>query len=149
ETIEFEKAVELARNVTSTEDTLIVVTADHAHPLSISGYPERGNDILGLNEIGYDVNGVHYATLNYAVGTEQYLDENGNRIELEGKFADTPDFTFPSYIKGSRGVHAGDDVGVYASGPHAHLFTGVLQQNTLPHLMAYAACIGNGAKSCD
>ncbi|XP_017466943.1 PREDICTED: alkaline phosphatase-like [Rhagoletis zephyria] len=148
ETIEFEKAVELARNLTSTEDTLIVVTADHAHPLSISGYPERGNDILGLNEIGYDVNGVHYATLNYAVGTEQYLDENGNRIELEGKFADTPDFTFPSYIKGSIGVHAGDDVGVYASGPHAHLFTGVLQQNTLPHLMAYAACIGNGAKSC-
>lgn len=38
ETIEFEKAVELARSRTSEDDTLIVVTADHSHSFTVSGY---------------------------------------------------------------------------------------------------------------
>lgn len=38
ETVEFEKAVELARSRTSEEDTLIVVTADHSHSFTVSGY---------------------------------------------------------------------------------------------------------------
>lgn len=38
ETIEFEKAVELARSRTSEEETLIVVTADHSHSFTVSGY---------------------------------------------------------------------------------------------------------------
>lgn len=148
ETLEFSKAVEMACNMTSIEDTLIVVTADHAHPLNIVGYPVRGNNILDINKIGYDRNGVHYSTLNYAAGPNQYLDEYGDRIELEGQFGDV-DFIFPSYISVSDGVHSGDDVSVYASGPWQHLFRGVLQQNSLPHMMAYAACIGDGAKACD
>ncbi|XP_026467187.1 membrane-bound alkaline phosphatase-like [Ctenocephalides felis] len=39
ETLEFAKAVQVALNKTSEDDTLIVVTADHAHTMSISGYP--------------------------------------------------------------------------------------------------------------
>lgn len=38
ETIELEKAVELARSRTSESDTLIVVTADHSHSFTVSGY---------------------------------------------------------------------------------------------------------------
>lgn len=38
ETIEFEKAVNLARLRTSEDDTLIVVTADHSHSFTVSGY---------------------------------------------------------------------------------------------------------------
>lgn len=38
ETVEFEKAIELARSRTSDEDTLIVVTADHSHAFTVSGY---------------------------------------------------------------------------------------------------------------
>lgn len=51
-------------------------------------------------------------------------------------------------MQGSE-THAGDDVGVFASGPWANLFTGVLEQNVIPHFMAYAACIGNGLTACD
>lgn len=85
EVLEMAKAVQAAVDITNPEETLIVVTSDHAHPLSISGYPGRGTDILGLNQHDVDVNGVKYATLNYAVGTNQYLDENGQREDLTEK----------------------------------------------------------------
>lgn len=39
ETREFSKAIELARNMTNEDDTLIVVTADHSHTMTYSGYP--------------------------------------------------------------------------------------------------------------
>lgn len=39
ETLELSKAVAAAKELTSEEDTLIVVTADHSHAFSFSGYP--------------------------------------------------------------------------------------------------------------
>ena len=47
ETLELEKAVKVALELTNEEETLIVVTADHSHSMTINGYPKRGNDILG------------------------------------------------------------------------------------------------------
>lgn len=149
ETVEMAKAVQKARDMTDPNETLIVVTADHAHPLSIAGYPERGNNILGVNQHDTDKNGLKYATLNYATGLKQYLDESGAREDIDGKFGDRLLIPYPSYIRTLGGVHSGDDVGVYASGPHEHLFRGVMEQNSIPHLMAYAACIGKGLTMCD
>ncbi|XP_067630584.1 membrane-bound alkaline phosphatase-like [Eurosta solidaginis] len=148
EILEFNKAIQLARDMTDPNETLIVVTADHGHPLSIAGYPERGNNILGLNNMGGDSDGIPYATLNYAVGPQQYQYEDGMRMDLTGQMS-SAEFVAPSYIKQDIGVHGGEDVGVYASGPYEHLFRGVMQQNLIPHMMAYASCIGNGAKKCD
>jgi alkaline phosphatase len=37
---------------------------------------------------------------------------------------------------------------VYAAGPQAHLFRGLLQQHQIPHILAYAACIGQGITFC-
>ncbi|XP_037714967.1 membrane-bound alkaline phosphatase [Drosophila subpulchrella] len=148
EALEFEKAVQLARDLTDIEDTLIVVTADHGHAVSIAGYPGRGTPILGINQHDTDVNGVKYSVLNYAAGPNQYLDENGQRIPLDDILG-ADDAITPSYIPMAQGVHSGEDVGVFASGPQSHLFTGMMQQSTIPHLMAYAACIGSGQKVCD
>jgi len=148
EALEFEKAIQLARDMTDIEDTLIVVTADHGHAVSIAGYPGRGTPILGLNQHDTDINGVKYSVLNYAAGPNQYLDENGQRIPLDDILG-SDDAITPSYIPKDQGVHSGEDVGIFASGPQSHLFTGVMQQSTIPHLMAYAACIGSGKQVCD
>lgn len=55
ETVEFSNAIKLAVDMTNRDDTLIVVTSDHAHTMSMSGYPDRGNPIVGLNNYLSDV----------------------------------------------------------------------------------------------
>jgi alkaline phosphatase len=58
ETVEFAKAVKAAADLTDEEDTLIVVTADHAHTLSVNGYPVRGNNIFGKQPIAESKTGL-------------------------------------------------------------------------------------------
>ena len=47
EVISLEESVKIAKELTSSHDTLIIVTADHSHTLAFGGYPKRGNPILG------------------------------------------------------------------------------------------------------
>ena len=47
ETVMFDNAVQVAKEMTNDDDTLLVVTADHSHAFMMAGYPSRGNDILG------------------------------------------------------------------------------------------------------
>jgi len=79
ETIEFARAVGVAADRTSADDTLIVVTADHGHVFTIGGYSTRGNDILGLtigndyrgrsaDEPSLDAQGLPFTTLGYQNG---------------------------------------------------------------------------------
>ena len=79
ETIEFSHAVQAAVDMTSADDTLILVTADHSHTLTFAGYPARGNPILGKvrgssgegapsRNLAVDATGRPYATLSYANG---------------------------------------------------------------------------------
>jgi alkaline phosphatase len=79
ETMEFSHAVQTAVDMTSADDTLILVTADHSHTLTFAGYPARGNPILGKvrgssgegapdRNLAVDATGRPYATLSYANG---------------------------------------------------------------------------------
>lgn len=81
ETVELSKAVQKASDMTNPQDTLIVVTSDHAHTMSISGYPKRGNDILGLADRRAN-DSLPYATLSYANGPSYRPEENGQRHDL-------------------------------------------------------------------
>jgi len=151
ETIEFSKAIAAARSMTSEDDTLIVVTADHSHAFSYSGYPHRHSDIFGTApEMPPD--NVPYMTLSYANGPsyEKFYDkEKKERVDPTKVIMNDIYDQFPSVVPLEIETHGGDDVAVYASGPWAHLFTGVYEQNTIPHMMGYASCLGNGLKLCD
>lgn len=46
ETIEMSKAVDVAVSMTQESETLIVVTADHSHAMTLSGDPRTDDDIL-------------------------------------------------------------------------------------------------------
>lgn len=46
----------------------MVVTADHSHGLTITGYPDRGNDILGITGYKERFTNKSFTTLMYATG---------------------------------------------------------------------------------
>ena len=64
-------------------------------------------------------------------------------------FAGNINYTFPAMLPLEQETHGGDDVAIFADGPWAHLFTGVVEQNVIPHLIAFASCVGNGTTVCD
>ncbi len=147
ETQQFARAVEAVLGVIDLKETLLIVTADHSHVMTIAGYPQRGNDILGyirpakLGEssgavspqgFALDDQGKPMTTLSYANGPRQVpglsstlSPEDKNRLS---------DKTY-----GTDGEsHGGEDVAAFAGGPRSELVTGAMEQNLLFHVMAEA-----------
>lgn len=62
--------------------------------------------------------------------------------------ADDIDYIQQSAVPMKWETHGGEDVAVYASGPMAHLFHGVQEQNYIAHVMAYASCVGENKDHC-
>lgn len=81
ETLEMDAAVSRAVQLLSEDDSLIVVTADHAHVMSFNGYSQRGNDILGPSRDS-DSNGVPYMTLSYTNGPGFRPHVNDTRVDV-------------------------------------------------------------------
>lgn len=157
ETVMLDKAVAAALSKTHQDETLIIVTADHSHTFVISGYPARGNPILGkvkpVGEHGYvdAYDGKPYTTLGYINGRGFHAHHDGqspddyHHLPNPGRPADLSqiDTTLPNYHQ-EAGVplesetHAGEDVPIYAIGPQAHLFHGTQEQTYLYYVMQYA-----------
>lgn len=105
---------------------------------------------MGLSDGQRSQDGLPYTTLGYENGPSYYqnVDKNGRRENLETKDTKDKDYGFPSKYPLEYETHSGEDVGVFASGPFAHLFSGVYEQNYIPHAIKYAACLGDGLTSC-
>jgi alkaline phosphatase len=55
ETVSFNEAVEFARSQVNEEDTLILVTADHSHVLTVGGYPVSSIEFINdlINKVNF------------------------------------------------------------------------------------------------
>ncbi|KAJ9597588.1 hypothetical protein L9F63_011552 [Diploptera punctata] len=152
ETSELADAVAYAVSATNEDDTLIVVTSDHSHTLSISGYPGRGSDILGSDNVldilyGQDI-------LSYANGPGYLSHKSDNCLEAYWRKFTDKERKDPAYKQFSgryvnKETHAGEDVPVYSRGPQANLFSGVFEQHYIAHAICYIACIGPHTTYCN
>ncbi|KAL0829063.1 hypothetical protein ABMA28_003927 [Loxostege sticticalis] len=158
ESAAMEEAVKLALAMTDEEDTLLIVTSDHTHTLSINGYPDRGSNIFGIAAPStFDM--VNYTTLSYGVGGpdsfQYYVRTEGNETKVERRDAslnntDSMDYHQIAAIRDVENIHGGGDVTIYARGPYAHLFHNVHEQHYVYHAVMYAAKMGarSFAHSC-
>ncbi len=150
DTIELSNAVRKAMAMTSEQDTLIIVSADHSHVFTIAGYPHRGNNILGLvKEVpAVDGNlptpsladdGKPYTTLGYQNGPGAAGSFSGGvRVDLTSVDTAALNFMQQATVPLGSETHAGEDVGIWARGPKAYLVRGSMEQNWIYHVMREA-----------
>ena len=167
DTVAMSDAVRAAEQATSARDTLILVTADHAHTLTFAGYPTRGNPILdkvrgssgedGDGALATDGLGLPYTTLGYANGPgytgasssqpagpktflhagKEYESANG-RPDLRNVDTQDPDYMQESILPLASETHGGEDVGLWARGPGSAAVRGSVEQNAIFHIAVQA-----------
>jgi alkaline phosphatase len=145
----FDQAVAVALEMTSAEDTLIIVTADHSHTMTMAGYPRRNNPILGkvtaaTGAVVRATDGKPYTTLGYANGGSACTRvEDGSLDCTRGDLSEVDttanDFRQQALVALGSETHGGEDVAIFASGPGAELVRGVMDQNEIFHVMGYAS----------
>ncbi len=153
ETQAFAKAVATALEKVDLSETLVLVTADHSHTLTMGGYTTRGNPILGL-VVGNDVtgrpdkgpyladDGVPYSVLAYANGPGGVTElprtvPETNIDSVQQALVPLSTIEIDGAVEPEES-HGGEDVALYAIGPWSHLVGGVLEQNAIFHIITYA-----------
>ncbi len=150
---EFAEAIDATLAMVDLNETLVLVTADHSHTLTLAGYPTRGNPILGL-VVGNDTSGRPAAAPKLAADGQPYTSvgyANGpGYVEGPRPAPEVgPNALVQSLIRtqgldrdGERiwdsETHGGEDVALYATGPWSHLVGGVLEQQAIYYIMQYA-----------
>lgn len=133
-------AIRAALDTVNLKDTLVLVTADHSHTLAMSGYPQRGNPILGVargvdGEVIKAKDGKGYTTLGYANGPGAVASPRPDPAATD---TTALDYRQQALIPLGGETHGGEDVAVRASGPMAHLFKGTIEQHTIYHVIREA-----------
>jgi alkaline phosphatase len=123
--------------------------------LTISGYPVRGNPILGLvkspgaSAPTLAADRKPYTTLSYATGPGFGLIDGqvdgmpraispGREQDLSAVDTTHPGFHQQSLVGMGAETHGGEDVALFAAGPGAELARGVIDQNEIYHIMRRA-----------
>ena len=167
--------MEAVLELTDKAETLLVVTADHSHAVTMAGYPDRGNPVLGLvsnPDTGYTVTAADgrtqvnfaysrtepvtnttqpYTTIAYANGPgfDFHFDRTaGFWRNVSGEDFMSPDWRQMATFQLEYETHGGEDVPLYAVGPGAHLLAGVHEQSYLAHALAYAGCLRRDQLGC-
>lgn len=120
----------------------------------------KPNNPAGVPSVGFALDGLGmpYTTLGYANGpgyagasADQpeghkhfphsgvgYQGVTGGRPNLSVVHTEGPEYLQECTVPFSSETHGGEDVALYADGPQAHLFRGVLEQHVIFHVMVEA-----------
>jgi alkaline phosphatase len=149
------EAVKAAYDSTDPDETLIIVTADHSHVMTMGGYVTRGNPILGkaVYTPGGDPqladDGLPFTTINYNnglgfcdLGAETDSDAGygcpsaaGTRTDLTVIDTTAPGYHQEALVPLGSETHSGEDITVHATGPGAGFVRGTVEQSMIFHIM--------------
>ncbi|KAF5405630.1 hypothetical protein PHET_00836 [Paragonimus heterotremus] len=140
ETLALERAVNSTIGLVDTDRTLVLVTADHSHGYGVIGYANRRTNVLGLDDSQLADDGHPYLISDYFSGPGA----------SSGKPRETPSVgrTFENgyrqqaLIPLRRGVHAADDVPLYATGPFNQLFHRPVDNTFVAYATMFSLCLG-------
>lgn len=152
ETQALSEAIEVALSKVDLNETLILVTADHSHSFVITGYPTRGNPILG-HVVGNDAQGQPnkapvlaadghpYTTLGYlngpgAVSGERRTPDTG--IHAVAQSLIPLSFLQADGTYSNSEQHGGEDVALYGIGVGSERVSGVIEQSEIFGIMTAA-----------
>jgi len=128
----FDEAIKRALSIADLSNTLIVVTADHDHTMTINGYPHKGNPILGLStdiktkQPQLAADGLPYTTLVFGNGGTP---RKATRDNAAGVDTTADDYLQEVGVQlGTPGseTHGGGDVMLFSSGPGSAPLKGTL-----------------------
>ena len=145
DTIAFDDAIRAAIDKVRQTDpqlqhTLIVVTADHDHTLTINGYSKKGNPILDINrhyrdgQPAQDADKHHYTTLVFGNGPNR----PAKRSSIDSASALADNYTQESGVRLASETHGGGDVKLFAHGAGAHIFKGTMDNTKVFGLLRTA-----------
>lgn len=141
ETVEFSQAIAAAAAMTDPKDTLIIVTADHSHGLTLSG-GKRDTSILGVLQGTDDdppvaMDGRRIPILMYATGPGAAAAGEVRPVPTDADIDDPDRLTYAAVPLPSA-AHTGEDVAAYARGPGADHIRGLMDQPGVYQVMRRA-----------
>ncbi|MFQ2770982.1 alkaline phosphatase [Aeromonas caviae] len=125
--VALDEAVKTALGKVDLSDTLIVVTADHDHTMTINGYSAKGNKVLDLvkNADGStqnDADGKPFTTLVFGNGPNR----QDQRPTLTSDEVMADNYLQETGVKLGSETHGGGDVMLFAGGAGSSQFKGTL-----------------------
>ncbi|KAF8372734.1 hypothetical protein PRIPAC_79163 [Pristionchus pacificus] len=137
ELAEFSHTIETIRGMVG-EDTLIVVTADHGHALTLPGYVHKHNSILAaeVETDGMDADGLPIPNILFAAGTS-----STNRANMTDYDQKQAHFQSVAAFPAKWGAHGGEDLGIWTQGPYSWLFSGSMENTQVAYLIKFLLCL--------
>lgn len=130
------------------DETLLIVTADHSHTLTINGHPERGADILGMAG-NSKTEETPYTTLTYGTSYKGFQVDPERLQRQNPALEDTTDWEYEQQaaINTNENLHGGSDVTLHARGKSdmlidrcIYMYIHVVVQLQVPCLTCSTAC---------
>lgn len=138
----FDAAIHVALSTVDLNETLVVVTADHDHTMTMNGYGQRGSGLSVLDVVrepatgvpALDADGFPYPTLVFGNGPNRPTVRSGSdTLNVLDK-----SFLHLSGVRLSSETHGGGDVMLMAGGAGSEGFKGTLDNTELFELMRRA-----------